>query len=102
MGKLMNKRTKACDISQKVKNKVWKRDNECCILCGSPYARPNAHFISRSHSGLGIEKNIVTLCSNCHRRYDQTTERENIRVYIRNYLKEKYKDWNEEDLVYKK
>lgn len=44
----MNKRSKACDISQKVKKKVWERDNHRCIICGSPYAMPNAHYISRA------------------------------------------------------
>ena len=27
----MSKRSKACDISPKVKKKVWERDNHCCI-----------------------------------------------------------------------
>lgn len=44
----MSKRSKACDISPKVKKKVWERDNHCCIICGSPYAMPNAHYIKRS------------------------------------------------------
>ena len=51
----MSKRSKACDISPKVKKKVWERDNHCCIICGSPYAMPNAHYISRAQGGLGIE-----------------------------------------------
>ncbi len=51
----MSKRSKACDISPKVKKKVWERDNHCCIICGSPYAMPNAHYIARSQGGLGIE-----------------------------------------------
>ena len=96
-------RTKALDITQKVKKIVWERDNNCCIICGSPYAMPNAHYLSRGkHLGLGIEQNIVTLCTNCHRRYDQSTEREELKEIIKNYLKSKYEDWNEEDLIYKK
>ena len=66
------------------------------------YGLPNAHFISRSHGGLGIEKNIVTLCPRCHRRYDQTDEREDIRMELREYLKSKYPDWVESDLIYRK
>lgn len=100
---MKSKRTKAVDITQKVKKIVWERDNHSCIVCGSPYAMPNAHYLSRGqHLGLGIEQNIVTLCQNCHRAYDQTTEHEQFKEFIKNYLKSKYADWNEEDLVYKK
>ena len=100
---MKSKRTKAVDITQKVKKIVWERDNHCCIICGSPYAMPNAHYLSRGqHLGLGIEKNIVTLCINCHRAYDQSTEREKYKEFIKNYLMSKYADWNEKDLVYRK
>ena len=67
---MKSRRSKATDISHKVKNKVWERDNHCCILCGNPNAMPNAHYISRANGGLGIEQNIVTLCQNCHNKYD--------------------------------
>ena len=30
----MNKRTRACAITPKVKKAVEKRDGECCIFCG--------------------------------------------------------------------
>lgn len=98
----MRKGTKACDISQSVKEKVWQRDKGRCIVCGSPFAMPNAHYIARSQIGLGIEQNIVTLCAKCHHYYDHTTMREDYREYIRNYLKSKYPDWNEEKLKYRK
>lgn len=46
----MSKRSKACEIPQKVKEKVWNRDNRSCIICGKyvdkSYA--NDHFIKRS------------------------------------------------------
>ena len=70
---------------------------------------PNAHYIPRSKGGLGIEQNIVTLCTEmtlnkCHRKYDFGTkkEREEIGKKIKNHLKSKYDNWNEEDLYYKK
>jgi 5-methylcytosine-specific restriction endonuclease McrA len=63
---------------------------------------PNAHFIARSHSGLGIEENILTLCFNCHREYDQTINRRKMREYFKNYLKSKYPEWSEKKLVYNK
>lgn len=98
----MNIRSKACDISLKTKQKVWQRDNECCIYCGNHQAMPSCHYIGRSQGGLGIEQNIVTLCLECHRRYDQTSERQKYREFIKNYLKEQYVNWDEDMLIYKK
>lgn len=99
---MKSKRSKACDISQKVKNKVWERDNHHCIICGSPYAMPNAHFISRAQGGLGIEQNIVTLCMDCHHKYDNGDSRISIGYKIESYLNACYKNWNIQDLYYKK
>ncbi len=47
---MKSKRSKACDISQKVKKVVWNRDNNKCIYCGVyvPMSCANAHFIKRS------------------------------------------------------
>ena len=98
----MNRRTKECDIPQKVKNIVWQRDNNRCIVCGSPYAMPNAHYIARSHGGLGIEENIITLCLRCHNKYDNTCLRPVIKEYLKNYLMSKYDNWDEEKLIYNK
>ena len=46
----MSKRSKACEISQKVKEIVWNRDGQKCISCGIyvPKSCANAHFIKRS------------------------------------------------------
>lgn len=100
---MKTKRSKACDISLKVKQKVWERDNHQCIICGNPQAMPNAHFIPRSSGGLGIEENIVTLCLKCHHNYDQTSQRLCIYAYIMGYLQKCYGDkWNIQKLIYKK
>ena len=47
---MKSKRSKACEISQKVKEIVWNRDNHRCICCGRyvPKTCANAHFIKRS------------------------------------------------------
>ena len=94
--------TKKCDISLEVREKVFERDNQRCIYCGSWNASPNAHFIPRSHLGLGIEENIVTLCANCHHNFDHTDLRACYKEYIREYLKDKYPNWDEKNLVYRK
>ena len=95
-------RSKACDIPQRVKSEVWERDKHRCVVCGSPYAMPNAHFHSRANSGMGVAKNIVTLCFKCHYNYDQTLKRQQYKAFIENYLKSKYIDWSEDDIIYKK
>lgn len=97
----MNKRTKALQIPQSVKEKVWERDGGC-VYCGSHNAAPVAHYIARSHGGLGIEENILTLCGECHRRYDQTTKRRDMKEFFREYLKSKYPEWDEKNLIYKR
>lgn len=103
---MKSKRSKACDISQKVKQEVWERDGHRCIICGNPVAMPNAHYIPRSQGGLGIPENVVTLCTmnGCHHKFDFGTkeESEEIGEKIKEYLMSIYPDWNEEDLVYRK
>lgn len=98
----MHKRTKALAISPKIKAAVWARDGGKCILCGSHNAEPNAHYIARSHSGLGVEQNIVTLCAGCHYAYDNTHARPVLREEIKAYLMNHYEGWNEADLIFKK
>lgn len=68
---------------------------------------PNAHYIPRSKGGLGIEENIVTLCTNmspsrCHYKYDfgSRKEKEEIGGKIKDYLKGQYLDWSEDKLTY--
>ena len=107
---MKSKRSKLTDIPMSVKKKVFERDNGCCVICGNNYnVMPNAHYIPRSKGGLGIEENIVTLCTEltenkCHRKYDFGTfeEREKIGYKIKKYLQSKYEDWDEDKLVYKK
>ncbi len=109
MKRLSNKRAKACDISKKVKDIVWERDGRRCIICGHTTAMPNAHYIPRSKGGLGIEQNIVTLCTNfspnaCHHKYDfgSIEEKEEIHEKIKQYLMNTYPGWDERMLVYSK
>ena len=101
----MSKRSKACDISPKVRQVVAERDGGLCIICKhfnrTKEGFPNMHYLSRAHSGLGIEQNIVSGCMECHRLYDGV-KREEYKEIIRDYLKSHYADWNEEDLIYDK
>lgn len=97
-----SKRARALDISKAVKDRVWERDNHRCIICGSPYAMPNSHFIRRSQGGLGIEENVVTMCQRCHMMYDQGPDRKTIEAYTEDYLKNLYPGWNREMLYYRR
>lgn len=103
----MHTKTKFCQIPKAVKEKVYLRDGCHCILCGRSVEVENAcaHFISRARGGLGIEQNILTLCHRCHNAFDnenRITTRKEKEEYFRNYLKEKYPDWDEKELVYDK
>ena len=108
----MRKDTKARDFSRSAKEEIADRDCidgwPCCVFCGLPapsenlLAFSNAHFISRAQGGLGIPENGLTLCPDCHRQYDQSTSRKEMRSYFREYLHEHYPTWNEEKLYYRK
>lgn len=99
---MKSKRTKACEISKEVREAVEKRDNHCCIFCGSPEARGEAHFVNRSQGGLGIEENIVTACRNCHREMDNGFNTKVYRSIAEEYLRSKYPNWNKSKLVFNK
>lgn len=106
----MRKDTKARDFDRKAKEDISDRDSidgwPCCVWCGlaapAPLVWSNAHFISRAQGGLGIPANGLTLCPECHMRYDQSTNRNQMREYFRAYLESRYPDWNEDELIYRK
>lgn len=112
MGNGAPRAARPTDIPKEVKIAVAERDgiegHPCCIWCGRPapledtLGFSNAHFIARSQGGKGVEENILTLCPDCHRQYDQTTAREGMRMYFRGYLRTHYPEWDEENLYYKK
>lgn len=104
MKRISSKRAKACAISKAVKERVWERDHHQCVYCHSLKAAPNAHFIRRTHSGAGIEENILTLCQTCHYQFDSGPKetREEMRLYFRDYLKAHYRCWDEKNLIYRK
>lgn len=99
---MKTKRSRACDIPKKVKDKVWKRDGQRCIICYSPNAMPNSHVVRRSQGGLGIEENVVTMCQRCHAMYDQYIDRDAMEARIESYLKSKYPGWDRSKLIYRK
>lgn len=101
---MKSERTKALMISKEVKRIVWERDNHKCIFCGKycDIGLANSHFIKRAQGGLGIEQNIMTNCLECHFMFDDTPMRKYMIQRAEDYFKEKYPDWNKDDLVYHK
>ena len=97
----MHKRTRACAISKKTKEIVYKRDDGRCIFCGAP-GLPEAHYVPRSHGGLGIPENIVTACRPCHDRMDNSIDRQQMLQMAAEHLKMFYPDWNEQNLIFDK
>ena len=97
----MHNQTKATNISREVKLRVYERDKGRCIICGSP-GLPEAHYIRRSQGGLGIEQNIVTLCRECHREFDEGKRHREYKEKIQDYLFRFYPDFNDYDRLYHK
>lgn len=96
-----HRQTKACEFPPKVKKIIFERDGGCCVLCGKP-GMPNAHFVPRSHGGLGVEQNGLTLCFDCHYEYDHTANRQEIHERLKAYLQGIYPEWDESKLIYRK
>lgn len=74
------------------------------MICGR-YAYPEwacAHYIARSQGGLGIEQNIVTLCPECHREYDNGLKRAEYGKIIKEYLTGLYGPFRDSELKYRK
>ena len=97
----MSKMSEATSIPMEVKRKVYIRDGGKCIVCGKA-GLPNAHYIRRSHGGLGIEENVVTLCPQCHHDFDNGFKRQEIGAWVSEYLEKFYPDFKDEDRVFSK
>lgn len=99
---MASKRSKACDISPKVRQKVLERDGHRCIICGDNYGLQIAHYVSRARLGLGIPQNLATMCVSCHASMDNGKSHKELQKCVREHLKAHYEDWNEKDLIYNK
>ena len=97
----MHKRTKACAITPETKREVEKRDNGVCIFCGRP-GRGEAHFVPRSHGGLGIPANLLTVCRPCHDLMDNSQARPLMLKRAEAHLRECYPGWDKSKLIYSK
>lgn len=97
----MHTRTRACAIPKEVKLIVYERDHERCIFCGAP-GLPEAHVIPRSHGGLGVPQNIITVCRSCHDKLDNSTDRQQMLDVAVEYLGSYYPNISQTDVIYQK
>ena len=51
-----------------LRRQVLERDHWRCQICGCQQNLQVHHKEPRSHSGCDIEKNLITLCEQCHRK----------------------------------
>lgn len=113
--KMMTKRTRRLQFSTKEKKKVYERDNGQCIFCGMHYhmectytmlydIKDVMHYINKSAGGLGIEQNGVLGCRYHHNLLDNGNKglRIEMLAIMETYLRQQYKDWNKESLIYRK
>lgn len=100
----MHKQTRCTAIPKAVKVRVYERDGGKCLFCGRnvDVSCACAHYIARSHGGLGIDENILTLCGWCHEKFDNSPYRQEMKRLFGNYLKSRYPEWDESKLTYKK
>lgn len=98
---MKHKQTKATAIDRKTKETVYERDKGLCIICHRP-GLPEAHYIRRSQGGLGIPENIVTLCRECHREFDEGRKHSEYKEKIKNYLERFYPDFDDYNRIYHK
>ena len=98
-------RKEATSISPLVRETVLNRDNKRCVICGSNFNLQLHHcFVNRSHGGLGVKENLVTLCCQCHFYADNGLPKQKIAVdnVIEGYMRSKYPNLDKSILRYRK
>lgn len=110
-----SKQARAREFNEKARQEIYYRDRAKCIFCTMGYRMEQGtwlgkeilgvmHYIPRSRNGLGIPKNGALGCQYHHEIMDNGNQgvREEMLGMFREYLKNHYEDWNEEELVYRK
>jgi hypothetical protein len=55
-------------IPESVRIFVWRRDNACCVACGSKERLEFDHIIPVIEGGSSTDRNVQLLCEACNRR----------------------------------
>lgn len=108
-----SRQAKQKEFSRKTVEEIVERDRGC-IFCragrwpgGDAFWETRydiAHIVNRSQGGLGIITNGVMSCRNHHHMLDNGNQgfRQELLKYAKDYLKELYPGWTEEQQVYRK
>lgn len=98
----MSEFKKNTDIDSRSREEVHNRDGRRCVYCGrTDKPIELAHFISRARGGKGIPQNLLSLCIDCHQKFDGVY-RQKMREYLESYLISAYSGWSEEEITYRK
>ena len=62
------KPTKRKHIPKAIREAVFKRDNYCCVKCGSTKNLEVDHKVPLANGGTNEMANLQTLCQDCNRR----------------------------------
>lgn len=66
------------------RKRIYKRDNNQCVYCGSEKNLTIDHILPRSRGGKNSWTNLVTCCSSCNRKKgDRTPEEANMKLMVR-------------------
>lgn len=76
-------KTKPVKLNRK---RIFKRDNNECVYCGSKRNLTIDHIMPRSRGGKNTWSNLVTCCSNCNiKKGNRTPEEANMRMNYKVY-----------------
>jgi 5-methylcytosine-specific restriction endonuclease McrA len=68
------------------RKRIFKRDNNECVYCGSKRNLTIDHIMPRSRGGKNTWSNLVTCCSNCNlRKGNRTPEEASMRMNYKAY-----------------
>jgi 5-methylcytosine-specific restriction endonuclease McrA len=51
---------------EKLRHELLKRDGWKCQMCGTSMNLQVHHLLFRSHQGSDTDRNLITLCAECH------------------------------------
>ena len=76
-------RTRGLKLNRK---RIYKRDNNECVYCGSQRNLTIDHVIPRSRGGKNSWTNLVTCCRSCNlKKADKTPEEANMKMKFKPY-----------------
>ena len=100
----MSKRSKATDITPKVRREVMERDKRC-VNCGRTNMLTISHvYVSRAHGGKGIPTNLAVLCTVCHGHMDNGRKHESmiVKFNVERYMERLYGKPNLDEIKFRK